>query len=76
MFSKKFFLLPTRDFLKSLADDFVKYALQSGEPISRFIFIMPNRRSGVYLKYYISKRLNSPSFAPQVFSIDDFIDFY
>lgn len=76
MFDRKFILLPSRDFLPELAEEFIRYQSKSGKEFSDFLFIMPNRRSGVYLKYYISKRIKGPAFSPEIFSLEDFIDFY
>ena len=37
-------------------------------------FIIPNRRSKVYLKKEILKKISSVSISPQIYSIDDFIE--
>ena len=42
--------------------------------LEKTFFIIPNRRSKVYLKKEILKKISSVSISPQVFSIDDFIE--
>ena len=37
-------------------------------------FIIPNRRSKVYLKKEILKKISLVSISPQIYSIDDFIE--
>lgn len=40
---------------------------------SQCTFVLPSKRSGTFLKKFISKRLQQNTFAPKIFSIQDFI---
>ena len=35
--------------------------------------VLPNRRAGIFLKRHLSSKLDSPAFAPSVFSVEDFV---
>lgn len=44
-----------------------------GENISNVCFVLPNRRAGLYLKKYLSQKLNRTIWSPAIFSIEDFV---
>ncbi len=37
------------------------------------VFVLPNKRSGVYLKRYVAQHLEKPIFSPQIYSIEELI---
>jgi CRISPR/Cas system-associated exonuclease Cas4 (RecB family) len=43
-----------------------------GENISSVCFVLPNRRAGLYLKKYLSQKINHTIWSPAIFSIEDF----
>ncbi|MDI6850565.1 MAG: PD-(D/E)XK nuclease family protein [bacterium] len=75
MRSEKIILLEPKNFLSNLAG-YIVDKCEAGEKIENFIFIMPNRRSGVYLRYFITQRIGKPVVLPMIFSIDDFVDYH
>ncbi|MEO0238654.1 MAG: PD-(D/E)XK nuclease family protein [candidate division WOR-3 bacterium] len=72
---EKVVLLEPRNFLSNLAEYLIKNAEQD-KKLSNFVIILPNRRSGVYLRYFISQKIGNPVILPMIFSIDDFVDYY
>ncbi len=74
MFREKIILLNPHQFLSKLAEDIVNYAKENEFDISNFLVILPNRRSGIYLRYFIAKKLSSTIYSPGIFSIEDFVD--
>ncbi len=75
MYNEKITWFKPRGFIEQMAD-FLLDKSRSEEDITNFIVILPNRRSGIYLKYFIGKKLAKTAFLPTVFSIDDFVDYY
>ncbi len=73
--NEKVVLLEPRNFLSNLAECLIENAHQ-GKKLSNFVIILPNRRSGVYLRYFISQKIGNPVILPIIFSIDDFVDYY
>lgn len=47
------------------------YYNQYQEDISRYCFVFPNRRAGIFFQHYISQLVNKPLFSPQIITIDD-----
>lgn len=41
--------------------------------ISELIFILPSKRAGTFLKYYISELIEQPVFSPEIYSIEEFV---
>ncbi|MGB9824716.1 MAG: PD-(D/E)XK nuclease family protein [Candidatus Hydrothermia bacterium] len=74
MFKEKVILLDPYQFLSKLAEVIVDYAKEKELNISKFLVILPNRRSGIYLRYFIAKKLCNTTYSPGIFSIDDFVD--
>lgn len=42
--------------------------------LSQFTFILPSRRSGIYLKHTISEIIQTTEFAPNIISIEEFVE--
>lgn len=47
------------------------YYNQYHEDISRYCFVFPNRRAGIFFQHYISQLADKPLFSPQIITIDD-----
>jgi RecB family exonuclease len=43
------------------------------DDIGNICVVLPNRRAGLFLKKYLSQITDKPIFAPEIFSIDDFV---
>jgi len=43
------------------------------ENLERICIVLPNRRGGLFLKKYLGDRITKPVFAPEVYSIEDFV---
>ena len=57
-----------RSKLQAIAQTFVK---QVGEDLSRYTFVFPNHRAGVFFRKYLSQSVDRPMFAPRVMSINE-----
>jgi len=57
-------------FLERLTEELVD---KHGENISNICIVLPNRRAGLYLKKYLSQKLNKIIWSPFIFSIEDFV---
>lgn len=55
-------------FLYNVANVFYK---QHGQAISRFTFVFPNRRAGLFFQKYLSEIANKPLFSPEILTIAD-----
>jgi len=42
------------------------------KPLDKCCFVVPNRRTGLYLKKYLSEKIHKTIFSPQFFTIDEF----
>ena len=56
---------------------FIQFVLQDllsqRSIIENNLYILPSKRSGVFLKHYLSKTLGKTIFSPQILSIEDFV---
>lgn len=41
---------------------------------SSLVFILPSKRAGAYLEYYLKNSTSKPSFAPKILSFDEFVE--
>ena len=55
-------------FLKQVATDLYK---RTKGDLVRTAVIFPNKRAGVFFRYYLSEQLDAPTFAPEVMSISE-----
>lgn len=52
----------------------VDYSIEKyGKDLENVKLIFPNRRAATYVKDYFAKKIDKPIFAPQIFSIEEFI---
>ena len=54
-------------------ENVVQNLIRKKYPISDYIFILPNKRSGLFLKREISKASNKTIFSPLIYDIDEFM---
>lgn len=47
------------------------YYQQFDSEISRFTFVFPNRRAGIFFRYYLSTITDKPVFSPEILTIDE-----
>ncbi|GGW57827.1 PD-(D/E)XK nuclease superfamily protein [Winogradskyella epiphytica] len=57
-------------FIKSVLVDLQKKQLN----LEELIFILPSKRAGVFLKHHLSTLLDQPIFAPEIQSIEEFVE--
>lgn len=58
-------------FLYNVANTYYK---KYGNAISRFTFVFPNRRAGVFFQYYLSLIAKQPVFSPEIVTISDMFE--
>ena len=58
-------------FLEKISERLVKKFPDSMENIA---IVLPSKRSIIFLKSYLSKRIDKPIFLPRFFSIEEFIE--
>ncbi len=59
-----------QNFLDKVAEYIIdRFPQETGE----VCIVLPNRRAGLFLKQYLSQRIEKPIFSPPVFSVDDFV---
>ena len=58
-----------RGFIENVVQDLIR----KNHPISDYIFILPNKRSGLFLKREVSKASNKTIFSPLIYDIDEFM---
>ncbi|NDV79452.1 PD-(D/E)XK nuclease family protein [Dysgonomonas sp. 511] len=47
------------------------YYQKHGSKISRFTFVFPNRRAGIFFQHYLSQIADKPLFSPQILTVAD-----
>ncbi len=58
-------------FLYNVANTYFK---KYGNNISRFTFVFPNRRAGVFFQFYLSQIAKQPVFSPEIVTISDMFE--
>ncbi|MDR3060062.1 MAG: PD-(D/E)XK nuclease family protein [Prevotella sp.] len=58
-------------FLQNVAQAYYK---AYGQKISRYTFVFPNRRAGLFFQYYISQIAGKPIFSPEILTISDLFE--
>ena len=59
--------------MHSFLQDVVKRVCSSKIPFSEYTFILPNKRSALFLKKEISRFQNADIISPKIFEIDEFM---
>ncbi|TLP71809.1 PD-(D/E)XK nuclease family protein [Maribacter sp. ACAM166] len=60
--------------MQSFIEDVVKDVLSTHHDTGEVIFILPSKRAGVFLKKILSKSISKTVVAPEIYSIEDFIE--
>ncbi len=58
---------------KSFLEEVVEQLWQKDPEIAQLTFVLPSKRAGIFLKNHIAKITRSTTFAPQIFSIEEFV---
>lgn len=58
-------------FLHNVANTYYK---TYGQKISRYTFVFPNRRAGIFFQHYLSEIAKQPIFSPQVLTVTDLFE--
>ena len=56
-------------FLEKIADEVLK---EGKNRLSKYCFVFPTRRNGIYFRNILSKKIDSPIWSPEILSIEDF----
>ena len=59
--------------MQSFLSKVVSEVLQSDSPLSATTFVLPNKRSGLFLKNILKHQIKQTSFLPKIISIEDFV---
>lgn len=57
-------------FLEEIADALMA---EGGEDLGRVKLIFPNRRAGLFLRRALARKINHPVWAPEIYSLEDFL---
>ena len=60
--------------MQSFIQDVVLDVLKNNPDTGKVVFILPSKRAGVFLKKILSKSLTQTVLAPEIYSIEDFIE--
>ncbi|WP_437369319.1 PD-(D/E)XK nuclease family protein [Maribacter litoralis] len=60
--------------MQSFIQDVVQDVLKNNSDLGKTIFILPSKRAGVFLKKALSSSLTKTVLAPEIYSIEDFIE--
>ena len=60
--------------MQSFIEDVVKDVVNKNQDTGKVIFILPSKRAGVFLKKILSKTITKTVLAPEIYSIEDFIE--
>ncbi|WP_405411960.1 PD-(D/E)XK nuclease family protein [Maribacter sp. Asnod1-A12] len=60
--------------MQSFIQDVVQKVLSDNPDTGNVVFVLPSKRAGVFLKKTLSQSLNQTVLAPEIYSIEDFIE--
>jgi hypothetical protein len=60
--------------MQSFIEDVVKDVVNTNPDTGKVIYILPSKRAGVFLKKILSKTISKTVLAPEIYSIEDFIE--
>jgi len=60
--------------MQSFIQDVIQDVLNKNSDTSDIVFVLPSKRAGVFLKKTLSKSISTTVLAPEIFSIEDFIE--
>ena len=59
--------------MKPFLVDVAEKIIQENTRLDEATVVFPNRRAVLYFRHYLSERISSPAWAPQLFSIEDWM---
>ena len=59
--------------MQSFLSKVVSEVLKNDTPLSSTTFILPNKRSGLFLKNILKQKLSQTTFLPKIISIEEFV---
>ncbi len=59
--------------MQSFLSKVTSHVLSNNTNLSKLTFILPNKRSGLFLKTEIAKQIQNPSILPKIISVEEFI---
>lgn len=59
--------------MKTFLSEVVEDLLSEHRNISDIVFVLPGKRAGIFLKREIRSRMARTAFAPQVYSVEEFV---
>lgn len=60
-----------KTFLGTVTEELIN---KFGNNLNELLLVVPNKRASVFIKYEISKRINTPVFSPKIVSVEEFIE--
>lgn len=60
--------------MQSFIEDVIHDVLKNEKDINSLLFILPSKRAGVFLRNILSQTLQKTIIAPEIFSIEDFVE--
>tara|TARA_R110002012_G_scaffold166185_1_gene329194 strand:- start:37296 stop:40022 length:2727 start_codon:yes stop_codon:yes gene_type:complete len=60
--------------MQSFIEEVVETLVKSENDISTLLFVLPSKRAGTFLKNSIAKALHKTTFAPEIYSIETFVE--
>ena len=60
--------------MRNFISEVLQHLASSNRDISKCTFILPSKRAGLFLKESIKGHLTAPSFFPEIFSVEEFIE--
>jgi hypothetical protein len=59
--------------MRSFLQEVVEHLDLSPDRLSGYVFVLPNKRAGSFLKHLLASRFDRPTLAPTIVSIEDFV---
>lgn len=59
--------------MKSFLEEVVEAVCQEDRPYEDYIFVLPSKRAGIFIKTYLAKFLGRTLFSPKVYSVEEFV---
>ena len=60
--------------MQSFIEDVVEDVLAKNRDTNQIIFVLPSKRAGIFLKKIVSKKTKGPLIAPEIYSIEEFVE--
>ncbi len=60
--------------MQNFLDDIIQKELNEESAISNMVFVLPSKRAGTFVKKIIAESVKKTCFAPEIYSIEDFVE--